>query len=159
MPLYEYYCAHCEGVFEHLRSIRESSEPSPCPVCDRDCGRIMPTSFVAFAVREGLPRQLPDRGTYWHLGKEVKHMNTGGVPAFEHPDLYRAAPKREPSPGEQDDIEEMTHLEEAHSRMLRNSGERPSVGLSGKPNLSAQMGASGHVSNQDVYDAKKALDG
>ena len=159
MPLYEYFCAHCEGVFEHLRSIRESSEPSPCPVCDRDCERIMPTSFVAFAVREGLPRQLPDRGTYWHLGKEVKHMNTGGVPAFAHPELYRPEPKREPSPGEKDDIEEMTHLEETHHKMLRDSGERPSVGLSGKPNLSAQLGASGHVSNQEVYDAKKALDG
>ena len=28
-------------------------------------------------MREGYPRAIPDRGTYWHLGKEVKRPVTG----------------------------------------------------------------------------------
>jgi putative FmdB family regulatory protein len=159
MPIYEYFCGHCDGVFEELRSIREASEPAPCPVCDREAERIMPTSFTAFSVREGLPRQLPDRGTYWHLGKEVKHMNTGGVPAFEHPETYKPPPKQEPTRGEQDDIKELDYLRNRHARMLKDSGERPSVGRDGRPNLVPQLGASGHVSDSDVVDAENAREG
>ncbi len=80
MPLYEYYCETCDGVFETLRSMREASEAAPCPLCDRDGQRIMPTSFAAFTFRDGMARRIPDRGTYWHFDKEVKTMNTGGVP-------------------------------------------------------------------------------
>lgn len=159
MPLYEYYCSHCDGVFEALRSLRLASEPSPCPLCDRESPRIMPTSFTAFSFRDGLPRQLPDRGTYWHLGKEVKQMNTGGVPAFEHPELYKPAPKKEPSKGEQDDIVELDHLKKRHGRMLDDSGERPSVGRDGSQNLSAQVGASGHLSDADIQNAENAREG
>jgi hypothetical protein len=119
----------------------------------------MPTSFTAFSFRDGYPRQLPDRGTFWHLGKEVKQMNTGGVPAFEHPDLYKAAPKRQPTRGEQDDIAEVDYLKKRHSRMLKEAGERPSVGRDGTPNLSAQVGASGHVSDADIQNAENARDG
>ena len=159
MPLYEYYCGSCCGVFEGLRSLRESSEPAPCPLCDRECPRIMPTSFTAFSMREGLARQLPDRGTYWHLGKEVKHMNTGGVPAFQHPDLYKPAPKLEPSPGQQDDIQELDHLKKRHARMLKDSGDRPTVGRDGTPNLSPELGASGHLGTYDVADTERAREG
>jgi hypothetical protein len=119
----------------------------------------MPTSFTAFSFRDGYPRQLPDRGTYWHLGTEVKQMNTGGVPAFEHPELYKPAPKRQPTRGEQDDIAEVDYLKKRHSRMLKEAGERPSVGRDGTPNLSAQAGASGHVSDADIHDAEKAREG
>jgi hypothetical protein len=119
----------------------------------------MPTSFTAFSMREGLPRQLPDRGTYWHLGKEVKQMNTGGVPAFEHPELYKRPPKREPTPGEQSDIKELEHLRHRHSKMLKDSGERPSVDNKGRPNLSPRLGASGHVSDRDVDSAETAREG
>jgi hypothetical protein len=119
----------------------------------------MPTSFTAFSMREGLPRQLPDRGTYWHLGKEVKQMNTGGVPAFEHPELYKPAPKKEPTRGEQDDIRELAHLKQRHGKMLKESGERSSVGRDGTPNLSPQMGASGHVDARDVHEAENAREG
>jgi putative FmdB family regulatory protein len=159
MPIYEYLCRSCDGIFEALRSLRESSEPAPCPVCDRESARIMPTSFTAFSVREGLPRRLPDRGTYWHLGKEVKQMGTGGVPAFEHPELYKAAPKKEPTAGDRADIAEMEHLKQRHAEMLQDSGERPSVDNHGVPNLSAQAGAAGHVSDQDVWDTEKAREG
>ena len=159
MPLYEYYCDNCDGVFEALRSLREATEPSPCPLCDRESPRIMPTSFTAFSVREGLSRQLPDRGTYWHLGKEVKQMNTGGVPAFEHPELYKPRPKQEPSRGEQSDISELDHLKNRHGQMLKDSGERPSVGRDGTPNLSPEAGASGHVSQPDIQDVEKAREG
>jgi putative FmdB family regulatory protein len=87
MPLYEYYCSSCDGVFEQLRSIRESDEPYPCPECNREAPRIMPTSFMAFTMRDGYPRRIPDRGTYWHLGKEVKRPINVATPAGTHPDL------------------------------------------------------------------------
>ena len=73
MPLYEYYCQHCDGVFEALRPIAEAVLPVPCPVCQRDGQRIM-SSFTAFTYRDGYPRRIPDKGTYWHLGKEVKTL-------------------------------------------------------------------------------------
>jgi hypothetical protein len=119
----------------------------------------MPTSFTAFTMREGLARQIPDRGTYWHLGKEVKHQNTGGVPAFEHPELYKPAPPLEPTAGERDDIAELDKLKKRHGEMLKDSGERPSVGQDGSPNLSAKVGASGHVSDSDIYETEKARKG
>lgn len=65
MPMYEYYCADCNGVFELLRPVREASYAQPCPVCDNDSKRLMPTDFAAFVVREGLPRRIPDTGKYW----------------------------------------------------------------------------------------------
>ncbi len=63
--MYEYYCADCNGVFELLRPVREASYAQPCPVCDNDSKRLMPTDFAAFVVREGLPRRIPDTGKYW----------------------------------------------------------------------------------------------
>ena len=92
MPLYEFYCEPCNGVFEALRSIRESSEPAPCPVCDRESRRMMTTSFAAFTYRDGYPRRIPDKGTYWHLGKEVKNLITGPVRPNEHPEINKPEP-------------------------------------------------------------------
>ena len=71
MPLYEYYCEPCDGVFEAIRTMRESSEPAPCPECNREGMRIMPTTFMAFTMRDGYPRRIPDKGKYWHRGVEV----------------------------------------------------------------------------------------
>ena len=31
MPVYEYLCEDCEGVFEAVRPMKESQEPEPCP--------------------------------------------------------------------------------------------------------------------------------
>ncbi len=87
MPMYEYYCRACNGVFELLRSARQSTDSQPCPDCDAESERLMPTTFTAFTVRDGLPRSIPDRGTFWHLGQEVKRpVNEPALP-FEHPDL------------------------------------------------------------------------
>lgn len=77
MPMYEYYCADCNGVFELLRPVREASNPQPCPVCDHDSKRLMPTDFAAFVVREGLPRRIPDTGKYWTREGLSDYAETG----------------------------------------------------------------------------------
>jgi len=134
MPLYEYYCQHCEGVFEQLRLMREASEPYPCPVCDREAPRIMPTSFSAFTFRDGYPRRIPDRGTYWHLDKEVKTMNTGGVPPNEHPELYKPAPLSPLSKGEKGDRREVKDITIRNiKRVTKDSDIGPAQGPDGKP--------------------------
>ena len=145
MPLYEYFCEHCEGVFEALRTMRESSEPSSCPVCDRDGRRIMPTSFAAFTFRDGLPRRIPDRGTYWHLGKEVSKPITGGGVAYEHPEINKPKPKPVPTAGEAADKAEEERLKLQHLKMMKDSDIPVSLGRDNKPILSPKLGASGHV--------------
>jgi putative FmdB family regulatory protein len=110
VPLYEFYCEPCDGVFELLRSIREASEPAPCPVCNRDAKRMMPSSFNAFTFRDGYPRRIPDKGTYWHLGKEVKNLITGPVRPNEHPEINKPEPKRRPLKGDAADATEAARL-------------------------------------------------
>ena len=145
MPLYEYYCEHCDGVFETLRSMRDAGEPSPCPVCDRDGQRIMPTSFTAFTFRDGLPRRIPDRGTYWHLGKEVSKPITGGGVAYEHPEVNKPKPKPIPTAAELNEMHEVEHLKRQHAKQLADSDITPPMGADRKPILSPKLGASGHV--------------
>jgi putative FmdB family regulatory protein len=94
MPLYEYYCQHCNGIFEEIRQMRDSSDPSPCPECSREAPRMMST-FAAFTMRDGYPRRIPDKGTYWHMGTEVK-QRAKRMKGFEHPEL--AKPKSRPRP-------------------------------------------------------------
>ena len=95
MPLYEYYCEHCNGIFEAIRQMRDASDPSPCPECSREAPRMMST-FAAFTMRDGYPRRIPDKGTFWHMGKEVK-KRAKRMKGFEHPEL--AKPKSRPRPG------------------------------------------------------------
>jgi putative FmdB family regulatory protein len=97
MPLYEYYCEACNGIFETIRPMREASLPVPCPECNRDAPRIM-SSFNAFTFREGYPRRLPDKGTYWHMGKEVK-KRAKRMRGYEHPELTPPKPKPRPTKG------------------------------------------------------------
>jgi len=99
MPVYEYYCQHCDGIFEELRPMREASEPVPCPQCFKDAGRIMPTSFAAFTFREGYPRRIPDDGKYYHLGKKVSKLVKRGRPN-EHPEVNKPKPKPVPLKGD-----------------------------------------------------------
>ena len=122
MPVYEYYCRHCDGIFEVLRSMREASYPQPCPICDRDGQRIMPTSFMAFTLRDGYPRRIPDRGTYWHLGKEVRSLARGPVRMNEHPEINKPAPPPRKTKGELADEKEKKVLREKDERMIRRSG-------------------------------------
>ena len=111
MPLYEFFCQPCDGVFEVLRSIREAGEPAPCPVCNRDAKRIMPTSFNAFTFRDGYPRRIPDKGTYWHLGKEVKNLVTGPTRPNEHPEINKPVPPPAPSKGDLADRAEAARMQ------------------------------------------------
>ena len=122
MPLYEYFCKSCDGVFETMAAIAKASDPAPCPVCSKKAERIPPTSFAAFTMREGYPRSIPDRGTYWHLGKEVKTKNTGGVPMNEHPELYKPPPKRTKSKGEREIVKDQLNLAAKEERYRRKHG-------------------------------------
>ena len=110
MPLYEYYCEPCNGVFEALRPMREAAEPVPCPECYKEGQRIMPTSFAAFTFREGYPRRIPDDGTYYHLGKKVRNKIRGGVRPNEHPEINKPKPKPRLTKGERQDRKEMREL-------------------------------------------------
>jgi len=98
MPLYEYYCEPCHGVFDAFRQMRDAAEPAPCPECSREAPRMMST-FSAFVVRDGYPRRIPDKGTYWHMGKEVK-QRAKRMKGYEHPEL--AKPKAPNIPGKGD---------------------------------------------------------
>ena len=126
MPLYEYFCDPCDGIFEALRPMREASDPVPCPVCERDGERIMPTSFAAFTYRDGYPRKLPDKGTYWHLGKEVKNRVKGGMKPFEHPELNKPKPAPRKSKGEIAVEKDKANLREKERKKMLSSGVRPS---------------------------------
>jgi putative FmdB family regulatory protein len=92
VPLYEYYCEPCHGIFEEIRQMREAGLPMPCPECNSDAPRIM-SSFNAFVFRDGYPRRLPDKGTYWHMGQEVK-KRAKRMKGNVHPEL--AKPKSTP---------------------------------------------------------------
>lgn len=99
MPVYEYYCEPCNGVFELLRPAREASKAQPCPECDEDAKRIISKEWSAFIFREGSPRRLPDTGGYWHLGKRVSKPLTGSIDgsALRHPELYDRRPDPPPT--------------------------------------------------------------
>jgi putative FmdB family regulatory protein len=109
MPIYEYYCEPCHGIFEELRPMREATEPVPCPECYRDAGRIMPTSFAAFTFRDGYPRRIPDDGKFYHLGKKVTKPVTGGKPN-EHPEINKPKPKPRKLKGEKSAMRDMIEL-------------------------------------------------
>ncbi len=53
MPTYEYECAR-HGVFEAVRSMKESGEPQSCP----DCGVLSPRVVVTAAAFAGMPSTL-----------------------------------------------------------------------------------------------------
>jgi putative FmdB family regulatory protein len=120
--MYEYFCKPCNGIFETIRPIAKASEPASCPVCAKKAQRIPPTSFSAFTMREGYPRSIPDRGTYWHLGKEVKTPNRGGAPMNEHPELYKPRPKPKPSKGEREILSDIRRVEAKEEARRRKDG-------------------------------------
>jgi hypothetical protein len=100
----------------------------------------MPTSFSAFTFRDGYPRRIPDRGTYWHLDKEVKTMNTGGVPANEHPELYRPKPKPTLSKGDKEVQREVTQIKAKNlDRIRKGSDIGPALGPDGKPSVPLKL--------------------
>lgn len=117
MPLYEYFCEPCNGIFEELRPIREASLAVPCPECYKDAARIMPTSFSAFVFRDGYPRRIPDDGKYYHLGKKVNQLVKSGRPN-EHPEVNKPKPPKRLLKGEKSVINDMA--EAAAKRELKD---------------------------------------
>ena len=109
MPLYEYFCADCNGVFELLRPARQASIDQPCPECDADAKRIVSREFATFIYRDGYARRIPDDGSYYHFGKRVTSMLTGGD-GFTHPELDPPEPTARPSI---EDIESFEAVQEA----------------------------------------------
>ena len=88
MPIYEYYCEPCNGVFELLRPVRDASKSQPCPECDGDAGRMISKTFAAYTLRDGLPRRLPDDGGFWHFEQRVgSPINGPSYQGVTHPDL------------------------------------------------------------------------
>ena len=124
MPVYEFFCKPCDGVFETIRPVARSSEAAPCPVCGKKAGRMMPTSFSAFTMREGYPRSIPDRGTYYHLGKEVKKPISGPTRMNEHPEINKPKPKPRPSKGEIEILRDKSHVQAKEQKRRRDSGLR-----------------------------------
>ena len=106
MPLYEYFCQPCNGIFEELRPIREATDPVPCPQCFKDAKRIMPTSFAAFTYREGYPRRIPDDGKYYHLEQKVNTLVTSARPN-EHPEINKPEPKKRKTKAEREELAQM----------------------------------------------------
>jgi len=85
MPLYEYYCDHCDKVFDALRSVQASDQPAKCPTCGADADRIMPTSFASMARTQGWKQRVP----YHH------HSVRGEEPKMT---IARVKPKSETKP-------------------------------------------------------------
>jgi len=106
MPLYEYFCQSCNGIFEELRPMREATDPVPCPQCYKDAPRIMPTSFSAFTFRDGYPRRIPDDGKYYHLGQKVSAPVTSARPN-EHPEINKPEPRKRKLKGEMSELRDM----------------------------------------------------
>jgi putative FmdB family regulatory protein len=127
MPIYEYFCKPCDGVFETMRPISRASEAAPCPVCAKKGERIPPTSFSAFTMREGYPRSIPDRGTYYHLEKEVKKPISGSVRMNEHPELNKPKPKRKKTRGEMEIIEHQEEVVTKENKKMLDSGIMPTT--------------------------------
>lgn len=109
MPIYEYYCDPCHGVFELLRPVREGSKSQPCPECDEDAARMLSRTFTAFTLRDGLPRRLPDTGGFWHFEQSVSSpINGPSYQGVTHPELTPYG-----SDMEAPDVEEVERWEQA----------------------------------------------
>ena len=122
MPIYEYQCNECEHHFELLRPPREASMAQPCPDCDADSRRVMSTQWSAFTFRDGRPRQLPDDGGYYHLGKKVSQPITGAVRGIEHPEVNKKPP---PKPLTIEEMEHYEYAKEHHVETMLHTGVEP----------------------------------
>ncbi|MFN0146920.1 MAG: FmdB family zinc ribbon protein [Dehalococcoidia bacterium] len=138
MPLYEYFCEPCNGIFEELRPMRDAKEPVPCPECFKDAGRIMPTSFSAFVFRDGYPRRIPDDGKFYHLGQKVTKPITGGARPNEHPEINKPQPKVKKLKGEVAELNDMVE-------MAAKDNLADSMGNKVKPQEVASMAEGGRI--------------
>jgi len=47
MPVYEYYCSHCNTKFEALRPMKEADSPIPCENCESErTARVLSVFFA-----------------------------------------------------------------------------------------------------------------
>lgn len=120
MPLYEYYCTPCDGVFELLRPASQAESEQPCPVCDATAARMF-SSFEAYTQRSGYARKLPDDGTYWHFGRKVSRRMTGSSFGNPHPEIART-PERPPSREEVENHEHWAHQQRSREREREEAG-------------------------------------
>ncbi len=123
MPLYEYYCADCNGVFELLRPLRQATMDQPCPECDTESKRILSKDFATFTYRDGYARRIPDDGSYYHFGKKVSQGITYSTDGYTHPELEEK--KGVAAPGIED-LEQYELLQEVKSKVGPNE-ERPQL--------------------------------
>ena len=154
MPIYEYYCQSCDGVFELLRPVREASKDQPCVQCDADAKRIMSRDFAAFTFREGWPRRLPDDGSYLHFEQKVSSPITGpSYMGLTHPDLephdIEAPTVEEIERGEQELGTRRAVEGEIDGTIINTDFEREKAAFSER--LAATRGS------QRVEDAKRRL--
>ncbi|MEX1021833.1 MAG: zinc ribbon domain-containing protein [Dehalococcoidia bacterium] len=164
MPLYEYYCEPCDGVFELLRPAREASRAQPCPECDDDAKRIVSRQWSAFIHRDGLPRRLPDTGGYWHLGKRVSKPLTGAIDGMKHPELKYEPKAKAPS---MEEIEQFEYRQEVRrdldgvhgARMINEDVERQDkwfrTRLAKTRGTDKQEGAKKRFITKEVTEARK----
>jgi putative FmdB family regulatory protein len=59
MPIYEYYCAKDDKVFDAMASIANRDKPVKCPKCGREGVRIMPTTVATMSRVKGLVERVP----------------------------------------------------------------------------------------------------
>lgn len=49
MPMYEYYCPHCEVKFDKLRSFAQADAPARCPECGGEDTRRVISRCASFS--------------------------------------------------------------------------------------------------------------
>jgi putative FmdB family regulatory protein len=55
MPLYEYFCPSCQGVFETLRPAKEADAPVACPSCQHASSQRILSLFADSVKTNGDP--------------------------------------------------------------------------------------------------------
>ncbi len=63
MPLYEYYCPHCEITFDKLRPFSQADAPIRCPECQGEDVRRQLSRFACFTTgSDGATRAVSGTG-------------------------------------------------------------------------------------------------
>ena len=63
MPLYEYYCPHCDIKFDLLRPFSRADAPAPCPECRGEDTKRAISLFASFSRgSDGSTTTCMDRG-------------------------------------------------------------------------------------------------
>ena len=63
MPVYEYYCDHCDRRFEALRPMSQSDAPMTCPRCATPDARRLVSVFAAVSRDSGGSRLVAGSGS------------------------------------------------------------------------------------------------